>query len=64
MLVGDAHIDIGYLVMVIHFGGLSYQGITDTGALEEPSRTSFNRQPLSAANRSPCVKKSFKVIVY
>jgi len=35
MLIGDAHIDIGYLVMVIHFGGLSYQGITDTGALEE-----------------------------
>ena len=35
MLIGDTHIDIGYLVMVIHFGGLSYQGITDTGALEE-----------------------------
>ena len=35
MLIGDTHIDIGYLVMVIHFDGLSYQGITDTGALEE-----------------------------
>ena len=35
MLIGDTHIDVGYLVMIIHLCGLSNQGITYSSALEK-----------------------------
>ena len=35
MLVGDAHVDIRDLVVVVHLGGLSGKRIADLGTVEE-----------------------------